>query len=154
MSTEIWPIIKLALRKTVGEAAFTNWINPLELLLLDGSMAQFNAPTKFIGDWVARNYGDAIKLEFAKQGENIDRLSFGVKTKSSETIIPKAQAILKTERAKTGSADLPGAALDPRFTFDNFVVESLMSLLMLPRGVWQRVVKFHLTHCSCMAASA
>ena len=122
MGTEIWPIIKLALRKTVGEAAFTNWINPLELLLLDGSMAQFNAPTKFIGDWVARNYGDAIKLEFAKQGENIDRLSFGVKIKSSETIIPKAQAILKTERAKTGSADLPGAALDTRFTFDNFVV--------------------------------
>ena len=122
MSTEIWPIIKLALRKTVGEAAFTNWINPLELLLLDGSMAQFNAPTKFIGDWVARNYGDAIKLEFAKQGENIDRLSFGVKTKSSEIIIPKPQVISKTERAKTGSADLPGAALDPRFTFDNFVV--------------------------------
>ena len=122
MGTEIWPIIKLALRKTVGEAAFTNWINPLELSLLDESMAQFNAPTKFIGDWVARNYGDAIKLEFAKQGESIDRLSFGVKTKSSEIIIPKPQVISKTERAKTGSADLPGATLDPRFTFDNFVV--------------------------------
>ena len=122
MGTEIWPIIKLALRKTVGEAAFTNWINPLELSLLDESMAQFNAPTKFIGDWVARNYGDAIKLEFAKQGENIDRLSFGVKAKSTSTITANPQVIPKTERIKTGSADLPGAALDTRFTFDNFVV--------------------------------
>ena len=114
MGTEIWPIIKLALRKTVGEAAFTNWINPLELSLLDESMAQFNAPTKFIGDWVARNYGDAIKLEFAKQGESIDRLSFGVKAKSSAIITPKPHVIPKAERTKTGSADLPGAALDPR----------------------------------------
>ena len=122
MSTEIWPIIKLALRKTVGEAAFTNWINPLELSLLDKSMAQFDAPTKFIGDWVARNYGDAIKLEFAKQGENIDRLSFGVKAKPTSTITANPQVIPKTERIKTGSADLPGAALDTRFTFDNFVV--------------------------------
>ena len=122
MGTEIWPIIKLALRKTVGEAAFTNWINPLELSLLDESMAQFNAPTKFIGDWVARNYGDAIKLEFAKQGESIDRLSFGVKAKSSAIITPKPHVIPKAERTKTGSADLPGAALDPRLTFDNFVV--------------------------------
>ena len=122
MGTEIWPIIKLALRKTVGEAAFTNWINPLELSLLDESMAQFNAPTKFIGDWVARNYGDAIKLEFAKQGESIDRLSFGVKAKSSAIITPKPHIIPKAERTKTGSADLPGAALDPRLTFDNFVV--------------------------------
>lgn len=122
MGTEIWPIIKLALRKTVGEAAFTNWINPLELSLLDESMAQFNAPTKFIGDWVARNYGDAIKLEFAKQGESIDRLSFGVKAKSSAIITPKPHITPKAERTKTGSADLPGAALDPRLTFDNFVV--------------------------------
>ena len=122
MGTEIWPIIKLALRKTVGEAAFTNWINPLELSLLDESMAQFNAPTKFIGDWVARNYGDAIKLEFAKQGESIDRLSFGVKAKSSAIISPKPHVIPQAERTKTGSADLPGAALDPRLTFDNFVV--------------------------------
>jgi len=122
MGTEIWPIIKLALRKTVGEAAFTNWINPLELSLLDESMAQFNAPTKFIGDWVARNYGDAIKLEFAKQGESIDRLSFGVKAKSSAIITPKPHITPKAERTKTGSTDLPGAALDPRFTFDNFVV--------------------------------
>ena len=68
------------------------------------------------------SYGDAIKLEFAKQGENIDRLSFGVKAKSTSTITANPQVIPKTERIKTGSADLPGAALDTRFTFDNFVV--------------------------------
>tara|TARA_R110002096_G_scaffold46032_6_gene123039 strand:- start:11082 stop:12428 length:1347 start_codon:yes stop_codon:yes gene_type:complete len=119
MGTQIWPAIKLALRKIVGEAAFTNWINPLELTSMDGATAQFSAPTKFIGDWVARNYGDAIKIEFAKQGINIDRLNFAT---SAVNRAVKPTTAPKTERATTGSADLPGAALDPRFTFDNFVV--------------------------------
>ena len=78
MGIEIWPSIKLALRKTVGEAAFTNWINPLELTSVDASKANFATPTKFIGDWVDRNYGDSIKFEFTKHGFDVDRLVFSV----------------------------------------------------------------------------
>ena len=122
MGIEIWPSIKLALRKTVGEAAFTNWINPLELTSVDASKANFATPTKFIGDWVDRNYGDSIKFEFAKHGLDVDRLVFSV---SIENKIAPAKKLTKTSESKntvTGSKDLPGASLDPRYTFDNFVV--------------------------------
>ena len=122
MGIEIWPIIKLALRKTVGEAAFTNWINPLELRSLDKSKASFVAPTKFIGDWVDRNYGDSIKFEFAKQGLDVDRLSFTVDMHSKRVQSEKPAINSNKDNMKTGSADLPGASLDPRYTFDNFVV--------------------------------
>ncbi len=122
MGIEIWPMIKLALRKTVGEAAFTNWINPLELRSLDKSKASFVAPTKFIGDWVDRNYGDSIKFEFAKQGLDVDRLSFTVDIHSKKVQSEKPAINSNKDNMKTGSADLPGASLDPRYTFDNFVV--------------------------------
>ena len=122
MGIEIWPIIKLALRKTVGEAAFTNWINPLELRSLDKSKASFVAPTKFIGDWVDRNYGDSIKFEFAKQGLDVDRLSFTVDIHSKRVQSEKPAINSNKDNMKTGSVDLPGASLDPRYTFDNFVV--------------------------------
>ena len=122
MGIEIWPIIKLALRKTVGEAAFINWINPLELRSLDKSKASFVAPTKFIGDWVDRNYGDSIKFEFAKQGLDVDRLSFTVDMHSKRVQSEKPAINSNKDNMKTGSADLPGASLDPRYTFDNFVV--------------------------------
>ncbi|MDB4221282.1 chromosomal replication initiator protein DnaA [Amylibacter sp.] len=115
-------MIKLALRKTVGEAAFTNWINPLELRSLDKSKASFVAPTKFIGDWVDRNYGDSIKFEFAKQGLDVDRLSFTVDIHSKKVQSEKPAINSIKDNMKTGSADLPGASLDPRYTFDNFVV--------------------------------
>ena len=122
MGIEIWPMIKLALRKTVGEAAFTNWINPLELRSLDKSKASFVAPTKFIGDWVDRNYGDSIKFEFAKQGLDVDRLSFTVDIHSKRVQSEKPAINSNKDNMKTGSVDLPGASLDPRYTFDNFVV--------------------------------
>lgn len=121
MGMETWPIIKLALRKIVGEAAFTNWINPLEITSMDGATVELSAPTKFIGDWVARNYGDVIKIEFSKQGVNVGRLTF-VTGAAVKAPISQAATAQKPERTKTGSTDLPGASLDPRFTFDNFVV--------------------------------
>jgi chromosomal replication initiator protein len=122
MGIEIWPSIKLALRKTVGEAAFTNWINPLELTSVDASKANFATPTKFIGDWVDRNYGDSIKFEFAKHGLDVDRLVFSVSIENKIAPANKSKKITEIKNTKTGSRDLPGASLDPRYTFDNFVV--------------------------------
>ena len=122
MGIEIWPSIKLALRKTVGEAAFTNWINPLELTSVDASKANFATPTKFIGDWVDRNYGDSIKFEFAKHGLDVDRLVFSVSIENKIAPAKKLTKITDSKNTKTGSKDLPGASLDPRYTFDNFVV--------------------------------
>ena len=122
MGIEIWPSIKLALRKTVGEAAFTNWINPLELTSVDASKANFATPTKFIGDWVDRNYGDSIKFEFAKHGLDVDRLVFSVSIENKIAPAKKLTKLTETKNTKTGSKDLPGASLDPRYTFDNFVV--------------------------------
>ncbi|MDB4839423.1 chromosomal replication initiator protein DnaA [Amylibacter sp.] len=122
MGIEIWPIIKLALRKTVGEAAFTNWINPLELTSINASKAHFVTPTKFIGDWVDRNYGDSIKFEFAKLGLDVERLVFSVNMEPKITPAKKSSTKPEAKNTKTGSTDLPGASLDPRYTFDNFVV--------------------------------
>jgi chromosomal replication initiator protein len=122
MGIEIWPSIKLALRNTVGEAAFTNWINPLELTSVGASKANFATPTKFIGDWVDRNYGDSIKFEFAKHGLDVDRLVFSVSIDNKLTPAKKSKKITETKNTKTGTRDLPGASLDPRYTFDNFVV--------------------------------
>ena len=122
MGIEIWPSIKLALRKTVGEAAFNNWINPLELTSVDASKANFATPTKFIGDWVDRNYGDSIKFEFAKHGLDVDRLVFSVSIENKIAPAKKSKKITESKNTKTGSRDLPGASLDPRYTFDNFVV--------------------------------
>jgi chromosomal replication initiator protein len=92
------------------------------LTSVDASKATFATPTKFIGDWVDRNYGDSIKFEFAKHGLDVDRLVFSVSMENKIAPAKKSKKITETKNTKTGSRDLPGASLDPRYTFDNFVV--------------------------------
>jgi chromosomal replication initiator protein len=92
------------------------------LTSIDASKANFATPTKFIGDWVDRNYGDSIKFEFAKHGLDVDRLVFSVSIENKIAPAKKLTKITESKNTKTGSKDLPGASLDPRYTFDNFVV--------------------------------
>jgi chromosomal replication initiator protein len=92
------------------------------LTSVDASKANFATPTKFIGDWVYRNYGDSIKFEFAKHGLHVDRLVFSVSVENKIAPSKKSKKITEIKNTKTGSRDLPGASLDPRYTFDNFVV--------------------------------
>ena len=60
-SPEAWARVRDALRSQLGPDAFQNWIEPLAFLGADHGVGHFTAPTSFIGTWVVRNYGDAIR---------------------------------------------------------------------------------------------
>ncbi len=44
------------LRAEVGEDAFRNWLQPMNLEHVDGGQAVIAAPTRFLRDWVATHY--------------------------------------------------------------------------------------------------
>ncbi len=114
-----WGGVRDRLRQSIGENNFATWIEPLELIGLEDGIARFAAPTTFIGDWVSRNYAEAIRREFARIGVEVDRVDFSVSRRrpAAATAAP-ARPIQSPARGH----DLPGAPLDPRFTFDSFVV--------------------------------
>ncbi len=114
-----WGTVRDKLRKSVGENNFATWIEPLELIGLDDRIARISAPTTFIGDWVSRNYAEAIRREFARIGVEVDRVDFSV---SRRRPAAGAAAPARAIPAPARGHDLPGAPLDPRFTFDSFVV--------------------------------
>ncbi len=119
MTADNWGRVCNGLQSEVGKDAYKNWIEPLKFQGLDGGVAHFVAPTGFIGNWVTRNYSDKICTLFAADGVNVDRLSFSTEQR---VLRPVAATTDKPARVATGSPDLPGAPLDARFTFDNFVV--------------------------------
>ncbi|GLQ35672.1 chromosomal replication initiator protein DnaA [Amylibacter marinus] len=122
MGNECWLQVQTAMRNIVGENAYTNWIVPLSLGGIDKGVATVIAPTSFIGDYVARSYGDNLKAEFAKIGESVERLNFVTKI-TTGAAKPTAKPAPQPKPQRTESdLPLPGAALDPRLTFDNFVV--------------------------------
>lgn len=116
MTEETWGVVREVLRKSVGSQNFKNWIEPLEFAGLEDGVMTLHAPTDFVGDWVKRNYGDAIRHQVAEAGEEITRVEFKV--------VPMARNRKNggAARAPAESDDLPGAPLDSKFTFDTFVV--------------------------------
>ena len=117
MEQECWGRIRSELLSSLGKDAFTNWIDPLKLLEAGGRVAQFSAPTSFIGNWVSRNYGDSILGLLQAEGLKVERLNF--RTVSAAKPAP---SVARVTARVAPVVDLPGSPLDTRFTFDSFVV--------------------------------
>lgn len=120
MSEDTWGQIKEGLQEQVGRNNFKTWIAPLELASVDGNIAQFAVPTNFHGNWVSRNFGEAILKFLIANGHDVARLEFKVPGKSATT--PQRPAAPSSVVTEPVQDDLPSAQLDGRFTFDNFVV--------------------------------
>lgn len=130
MTEDCWGQVRKKLLKAVGENNFTSWIKPLTLSECEDGVARFFAPTNFMRDWVSRNFADLILNQLRQHDATIERVEFHV-----AAFEPRPTPITRITGARPGrapavngiartteEADLPSAPLDPRFTFDSFVV--------------------------------
>jgi chromosomal replication initiator protein len=124
MDKDEWSKVKEFVKINIGESAHTNWIQPIELKEIKGTVAKFKVPTRFIGTWVHRNYGDHIIQGFKNQKININRLEFiSSSDKRSNKKNGSEKSTLKmNQKHQESQLDLPSSPLDARFTFDKFVV--------------------------------
>lgn len=123
MTEDTWGQVRQGLQATVGKNNYTNWIEPLEFATLRDGVATFLVPTNFMGNWVSTNFGDQIKAHMAKAGADISRVEFSVPTRVRSAAEPNPKRPEPTrEPVGAANAEIPGAPLDPRFTFDSFVV--------------------------------
>ncbi len=140
MMQEKWGQLRQRLLKTIGQNNFTTWIEPLEFSELQDGVATFHVPTNFMGNYVSQNFADLILHELNMSGEQVQRLSFKVAANSPmrparaperpaepyAELTAGAPAAAGTPAPVPSSADpvesLQAAPLDPRFTFDSFVV--------------------------------
>ncbi|RWR45398.1 chromosomal replication initiator protein DnaA [Sinirhodobacter ferrireducens] len=125
MTKETWGRVCNELLKTVGKSNYTTWIAPLRMIDMSEGIAAFEAPTKFMRDWVSRNFGEAILRELRNDGHVVERIEFRVPElrpiPANEVSRPVAAPAPAAPKARSDE-DLPGAPLDARFTFDSFVV--------------------------------
>ncbi len=124
MTQEKWGNLRENLLKIVGHSNYANWIEPLEFHQLRDGVAVFHVPTNFIGNYVGQNFSDLILHELNKAGVAVQRLLFEV----AAGLVPRTAPVQKVETRAAPEAEKPAAdpltaaPLDPRFTFDRFVV--------------------------------
>jgi chromosomal replication initiator protein len=121
-ASEAWTRVRAALRDQLGQDAFQNWIDPLVFLGVEQGVVHLAAPTSFIGTWVARNFGDAIRQLLCRDGVPVSRLEFGVAPAAAAPLRVVLQPAVAAPAAAAPDVDLPASPLDGRCTFDNSVV--------------------------------
>lgn len=141
------------LRARLGDETFTSWFNALEFDDFDGKTVKVSVPVKFLRNWIQSHYIDDLlqcaQAEFtgAERVEVLVRQPGGsavrqapVATKSSSNSAfengrpyssseqsGSAQPIMRplpVAIGRTHVAGFEGSPLDPRYTFDSFVVGS------------------------------
>jgi len=106
-----------------GEQAFNTWMRPIAFAGQDAGTIELTAPTNFVRDWVERHYAGRLKDYFSEEDTRIRDLRIRLARKSdlrANPVAPSDGAAATPVDRKM--ADVDGGALDPRYTFDSFVV--------------------------------
>jgi chromosomal replication initiator protein len=131
-----WARVRGKLRAEMGETAYRNWLKKLTLLQVRGQEVELAVPTRFVRDWIVSHYQDRLRTLW--QAENPTLRAVEVVVDSASLAAPPDSkqlgrstdadaAVAAPESARKESADVQagnffGAALDPRLTFEDFVV--------------------------------
>jgi chromosomal replication initiator protein len=121
-----WARVRARLREEFGEAAFRSWLRSMTLFEVTDGRARIGVPTRFLRDWVAAHYADRIRALW--NGENaaisiIDVFVSGAAANATPARArPRAEEGVVVPPAASDEKGDISAPLDPRFTFENFVV--------------------------------
>ncbi len=136
-----WARVRGRLRQEVGEAAYKSWLKPLTLAEVDDGEVRLAVPTRFMRDWVRTHFGERIRSLWAQENALIQSVDLIVAAVPAAVADPEAEAADPAddpardegldEEAHVANEVPAGdhdpvtqfaAPLDPRFTFDDFVV--------------------------------
>ncbi len=141
--------VRAMLKAQLGDDIYGSWFNAMEFDSFDGRMIKVSVPVKFVRNWIQAHYADqlvaACQAEFKgterveviwrQPGNAVQRQPEPRNTDSSRefgepqrTTAPDMMAKSTTVRpvmsagTRTSAGGLEGSPLDPRYTFDSFVV--------------------------------
>jgi chromosomal replication initiator protein len=119
-----WARIRSRLRAEYGEAAYRSWLKPLTLSGYSGETVQLTVPTRFMRDWVEAQYGKRLMRLWASENIVFKKVEILLEGSAAAQVVESQAAIFKTnpEIEPASRHDDISAPLDPRFTFDNFIV--------------------------------
>jgi chromosomal replication initiator protein len=124
----VWAKIRGLLQAEVGEAEYRNWLRPMTLSGLFGDEIAISLPTGFVRDWVRDHHGARVNALWQAECPKVRRVDFVVRDPAHPVIEVLPEPVPEMTKPRVETEEKPesrndiAAALDPRFTFDAFVV--------------------------------
>jgi chromosomal replication initiator protein len=136
-----WARVKRRLRIEVGEDIFSSWFARMDLEAVEGDGVRLSVPTRFLKSWILAHYAERVLSCWQAEEPTIQRIDLGVRSAVLRPLAAKGKATdgsrgtrearangLDTDargsEAAAGSNGEPpgGSPLDPRLTFETFLV--------------------------------
>jgi chromosomal replication initiator protein len=115
----IWEQAKAQLKSKLGDTVFSTWIYPLKPKLKTLGAITLEAPDVFFGDWVLKHYKKTLE-------EILSQILEEPTSVTLEIISPSGAGVSREgaepPRGKLREHPAEPLVLNPRYTFDNFVL--------------------------------
>ncbi|SEJ82913.1 chromosomal replication initiator protein DnaA [Sphingomonas sp. OV641] len=125
-----WARVRTNLRESAGARLFDQWLKPMQLDDSgDDDRVRLTLPSAFMTNWVRSHYADRLFHEFRAVLPHIRAVAIETApTRHTPAVITMAPAeapapVLSASEAPEPS-DVERPALEPRYTFDRFVVDA------------------------------
>jgi chromosomal replication initiator protein len=137
---EKWERVRDRLRSSYGEAVFKSWLQALKLADIKNGQVMLTIPTRFMREWILTNYADNILRFWCFEEQGVQAVDIFVRPEApsantaatsahQQSVVPLpsgtagfAQPPVAANEDKPLTPDAISAPLDPRYTFDNFIV--------------------------------
>jgi chromosomal replication initiator protein len=120
-----WSRIRSWLREEYGDTVYNNWFKPMTLLRVDAGCAWIGVPTPYTRDWSQQNYQSRLCARWNEENRKVTAVEFVVSNLvvgEVEPVETDTPPVVVPRDILDGDERGIGALLDPRFTFENFVV--------------------------------
>jgi chromosomal replication initiator protein len=140
---ERWQRVKNRLRSELGDDVFTSWFARMELDAVDKGAVRLSVPTRFLRNWIQSHYSEKVLSNWQAEDPSIMRLELSVRSATMRPVAVKprpaesAMPVREPHEGQLNGGDLRanggapfmsmhealgGSPLDPRLTFDTFIV--------------------------------
>ncbi|MFV9838727.1 MAG: chromosomal replication initiator protein DnaA [Aaplasma endosymbiont of Hyalomma asiaticum] len=125
-----WHSVQTRLRDFYGSAVYDSWLSSLVYSGLENGKVILLVPTRFIKEWILVHYLDRILSFWQSENASVYCVDICVDDGSLESSVSprrdngehSAAAASSRETLTSSTYEHLSSPLDPRFTFDNFVV--------------------------------
>ena len=138
---DCWQRIKQQLRAELGEDVFTSWFGRMEFETVESDAVRLSVPTRFLRKWIQSHYADRVLAQWQVERPSIMRLELSVRSAAIRLPTPKIK-LVEPQVLPRETRDVPhmngeprpsvpymsvhdalgGSPLDPRLTFETFIV--------------------------------
>jgi chromosomal replication initiator protein len=117
-----WDLVKEKLNGRLSDESYQNWISRTKFLRVDQQVLYVSVPDHQTLKWLRSEYGDLVRTIIRDLDLDVEEVEYEVE--KNKTTVSTSSVTVSEDDDDRDAADSPLSSLNPKFTFESYVVGS------------------------------